>query len=245
MSAIKDLKNQLTLANKKFKNAKYEEAIEAYGDIIVDERLSAKEGKEASGDVSSSGKVFDDKFEILFDAHLNRSACRSTIGEWEFAAMDALKCKEMNNISIKAYTRLATAYQGSGDHLACIKECEEGLRLRDSDIALRQIWTNSDRVLHPENYPSEIISPMGHDHSHDHGHSHSHEHQQPNYLSKSSSYESDFMRSERAAGGNGSATLGGTSHLTSSRGVAGRQTPTGTGNERSCMAGIKVICCFS
>ena len=41
MSAIKDLKNQLTLANKMFKNAKYEEAIEAYGDIIVDERLSA------------------------------------------------------------------------------------------------------------------------------------------------------------------------------------------------------------
>ena len=127
MSAIKDLKNQLTLANKKFKNARYEEAIEAYGDIIVDERLSAKEGKEASGDVSSSGKVFNDEFEILFDAYLNRSACRSTIGEWEFAAMDALKCKEMNNISIKAYARLATAYQGSGDHLACIKTCEEGL----------------------------------------------------------------------------------------------------------------------
>ena len=92
----------------------------------------------------------------------------------------------------------------------------------------------------PENYPSEIIV-HGHDHSHDHGHSHSHEHQQPNYLSKSRSVRVTG-ETERAAGGNGSATLS-TSHLTSSRGC-GEADAYCTGNERSCMAGIKVICCF-
>ena len=255
--STQQLKEQLKDANKKFKNGIYQEAIEAYGDIIVDERLSATGvAEEASGDILSSGKVYDDKFQIQFDAHLNRSACLTTIGEYELAAADALKCKEMNRMSIKAYARLAVAYQGSGDHLGCIKECEEGLKIRESDIALRQIWMTSDKELHPENYHVESSSPLYHDHSHshshshgyshDHSHSHSHSHShghghghghQPSSLSRSGSgsCESDVTQSQIAS--RGGQRLQGE--------PIGKKTPTGTGSEISCLAKFNEVCCLA
>lgn len=254
MSVIKDLKAMLKVANAQFKNAKYDKAIEIYGNIIKYEGINKKE--EGQPQVLGSGRVFDDKFEILFDAHLNRSACHSTIEEWELATLDALKCKEMNDKSIKVYARLATAYQGAGDHLACIKECKEGLKIRDSDIALRQIWMNSERMLHPNKYKkTEIMSPLSHDHSHEHGHSHAHSHShghdhghnnQPQlpYLSKSSSYESDIIRSDisgfGAAASTGSAGRRGRGNPTS-LGDHRRSTPSGARNEKTCVA----ICCFT
>lgn len=239
--STQQLKEQLKNANKKFKNGIYQEAIEAYGDIIVDERLSATGvAEEASGDILSSGKVYDDKFQIRFDAHLNRSACLTTIGEYELAAADALKCKEMNRMSIKAYARLAAAYQGSGDHLGCIKECEEGLKIRESDIALRQIWMTSDKELHPENYHVETSSPLCHDHSHGHSHSHgySHDHgHQPSSLSKSGSgsCESDVTKSQIASWGSQRVH----------REPMGRKTPTGAGSEISCLAKFNEVCCLA
>ena len=69
------------------------------------------------------------------------------IGEWEFATLDALKCKEMNSMSIKCLLDWP-AYQGVGDHKVCMEECLKGLEIRESDIALKEIWKKSDRILH-------------------------------------------------------------------------------------------------
>lgn len=251
MSGFGDMnaKKALQRSNRLFKDAQFEAAIESYGTLIKSEYLQS-EGEETKegGDGAKSGvdedrvpgSVFGARHDILFDAHMNRSACYSMIGEWDLAIMDGLKCKEMNGMSIKMYARLATAYQGAGDHLVCMKECQKGLELRENDIALKEIWKKSDRVLHPENYSERGYAHVGsHDHSHDHSNTHSHDHSHahththtrthgsPNVIPRMGSYESDFDKDE----------FGGV-------GVDGhkaRKTPEGN---KSCWHDANIACCF-
>ncbi len=204
-------RNALQKANSHFKNAQFEKAIEAYGDLITSKYLRGEEEESKDGGASSIqegttltegtavSSVFGARFDILFDAHMNRCACYSMISEWELALVDGLKCKEMNNKSIKMFARLATAYQGAGDHLACIKECEQGLAMRHNDIALQEIRKKSDRALlekHMQKGGGDPHSHVGsHDHSHERGHSHSHSHSHEHGrggITRMGSYESDL-----------------------------------------------------
>ena len=250
---MEQAKTELTAANRLFKNAKFEDAVKAYGNLIKSKYMQDRE-EEATVDGSRSwiseegdtraqstpGSVFGGRFDILFDAHLNRSACYSMIGEWEFATLDALKCKEMNSMSIKTFARLATAYQGAGDHKACMKECRKGLEIRGGDIALQEIWKKSDRILHPENYSQKgergDAHVGSHDHSHEHGHSHNHNHARTHtygshsIIPRMGSYESDFEKDEfNAVQGDGN-----------SRGRT-RKTPEG---RQSCFHDLKIACCL-
>ena len=87
-----------------------------------------------------------------------------------------------------------------------MKECQKGLEIRGSDIALQEIWKKSDRILHPENYSQKgergDAHVGSHDHSHEHGHSHHHNHAKTHtygshsIIPRMGSYESDFDKDE-------------------------------------------------
>ena len=169
------LAQDLKKANSVYKNGKFEKAVELYSAIVMSEETGVVIGvEEESGTDTSS--VHGVRFDSVFVAVLNRSACYAAMGEWELSIVDALKAKSMNPKSIKMLSRLATAYQGAGEHQLCISTCQEGLAIRD-DINLKQLFRISDAVLHPEKYPAPAsVVSMSHDHSHSHGHTHDHGH---------------------------------------------------------------------
>merc|ERR1711998_554074 len=87
----------------------------------------------------------DNNSHILFS---NRSLCYSKLQQWDQCKQDANKVLELNPGFAKAYCRLAEAYLGLNDLVACKNAIGKGRRLEDS-ATLKRLQRELELKLKP------------------------------------------------------------------------------------------------